>query len=202
MKGLILKDLYNLSRQYKVIVGLIIFYVILSMKEESTFFFGGFMALLMMMQVITALAYDERSKWDRYALAMPVSRADLVLSKYVLGGILSAFAFTLSFIFQTAKGTGPMEAFTASLITMAMGLFIIFITLPLFFKFGVEKGRYIIIIVFFIPALLAMFLPEINISVPDEKTGLLLSISGIFVFILAGVISVSSSLAVYRKKEM
>lgn len=40
--------------------------------------------LFSVMIPMSAIAYDDKAKWDRYALTMPVSRRDLVISKYLL----------------------------------------------------------------------------------------------------------------------
>ena len=127
MKGLILKDFYNLTKQYKIILVLVIFYLLVSVSSEDTNFFGGVVSILMVMQVITTLSYDEKSNWDRYALTMPISRSDLVLSKYILGGILLAVAFAVNFIFRIVAGSGqPMEALIVSVATTGVGLFLCF----------------------------------------------------------------------------
>jgi len=139
MKGLILKDFYNLGRQNKVILAAIAFYLIFSLANKDSSFFGGMLTFLMVMQTMTAMAYDEKSKWDRYALAMPVSRTDMVLSKYILGVILLVIAFAANLIFMVATGTEPVMALNVSLVMAGIGLFSILVTLPVLFKFGMER---------------------------------------------------------------
>ncbi len=89
MKGLILKDLLNLRKQARIILLFVGFYFVLGMINQSGDSFGGVVALLFAMLAVTAMAYDERAGWDKYALTMPVSRRDLVVSKYLLGVLLS-----------------------------------------------------------------------------------------------------------------
>ena len=46
---------------------------------------SAFAVMYAAMLPMTALAYDERSKWDTLAAMMPYSTGALVLSKYLLG---------------------------------------------------------------------------------------------------------------------
>jgi len=202
LKGLIIKDLYNLSKQYKIILILVVFYIVISFSNEDSSIFGGVVTILMVMQLITALAYDEKSKWDRYALAMPVSRSDLVLSKYLLGGILLAIAFAANFIFCMASGSGPVETLVISVTMTGVGSFFMFLTLPFLFKFGVEKGRYITMLIFFIPTGLLVIASRMGLQLGDEDFTSVFPLIGILVLILAGIISVSASLAIYKSKEV
>ena len=78
---------------------------------------------MMVMLVITSLAYDERSRWDRYALTMPVSRKEMVLSKYLLGLILLTFALLINMIFLILFGSSPLgEAWLLALSLFGIGL--------------------------------------------------------------------------------
>jgi len=202
MKGLILKDLYNLSKQYKIVLILVVFYLVISLTNEDSSFFGGVVTILMVMQLVTAIAYDEKSKWDRYALAMPISRTDLVLSKYLLGGILLAIAFAANFIFGMASGSEPVETLIISVAMTGVGLLFMFLILPFLFKFGVEKGRYIAMLIFFIPTGVLVIVSKMGLQLPDEDFMSVFPVIGILVLILAGIISVSASLAIFKKKEV
>lgn len=203
MKGLILKDFHNITKQYKILLILFAFYLIGSVSSKDADFFGSIITILMTMQVITAMAYDEKSNWNRYALTMPISRSDLVLSKYLLGCILLAISFAANFIFQIFAGPGTFtEALLSSFATTGLGLFFIFLILPFLFKFGVEKGRYIAMLIFFIPTGVLVIVSKMGLQLPDEDFMSVFPVIGILVLILAGIISVSASLAIFKKKEV
>ena len=92
MKGLLLKDWYTLTRQLKFILAMLVFFSIL--PGYSTVSFALVYAAML---PITALAYDERSKWDELAAMMPYSVRELVLSKYILG-LLCFIAMIVIFV--------------------------------------------------------------------------------------------------------
>lgn len=88
----------------------------------------------------SCLAYDERAKWDRYALSMPLSVKDLVVSKYLLGYLMLAAGAALKLL-AMALPIGNGSDFTSFVLTIAVSLLYLALQLPILFKFGVENGR-------------------------------------------------------------
>jgi len=80
VKGLLLKDLYVLMRQMKIFLVMIVIFALVPGGSMTVFavVYAGMMPY-------TALAYDERCKWDVLAGMMPYTKRQIVLSKYVLG---------------------------------------------------------------------------------------------------------------------
>lgn len=99
MKGLIIKDLYNLRKQLVlyIIIGVIYSVIGVVAKDSGGSSFIGLILIFSAMLPITAVSYDERAKWDKYGLTMPVSRRETVAAKYLLGVILTAAGALLSF---------------------------------------------------------------------------------------------------------
>ena len=95
MKGLLLKDCFTLVKQMKIFLLIIIVFSLVPGYSMSAFAIV-YSALLPM----SALAYDERSKWDSLAAMMPYRPRDMVLSKYLLGVGAVLAAVVLSFIAQ------------------------------------------------------------------------------------------------------
>lgn len=202
MKGLIIKDLINLKKQSKIIGALAIFYLLISITSKNNSMFGAMILLLFTMMPITAISYDEKANWDKYGLTMPVSRIDMVLSKYILGLILSVFAVILNFIAQILMGT-EMNAENITVIFVLFSISIIFFSLilPIMFKFGVEKGRMLMIVVLMLPTIILMLLPEILKTTPSEEMIIKALYALPFVIVIIFFISIFISISVYKKKE-
>ena len=111
----------------------------------------------------SAMAYDERSHWDQMAAMMPYTRRDIVMSKYVLGWLAMVAAAVMSVIVQTAASfAGGAGCDLAMLIISLLGGVIsIDLILPMAFRYGVEKGRMIFFICFFVIAIVGGALAEI-----------------------------------------
>ena len=146
MKGLVWKDIYTLLKQAKFILLLMVLFACLPGYSMSAFaiFYGA-------MLPITALAYDERSKWDELAAMMPYSVKEIVGSKYVLGlllvGGISALSIAARIVIGIIKATPfDAEGIISILILACLSLVLLMVDLPLMFRLGVEKGRIIYIL--------------------------------------------------------
>lgn len=202
MIGLILKDVLNLKKQARIYLILVIFYFILGIANKNSSMFSSMMAMVAVLIPITAMSYDERSKWDRYALTMPLSRATMVASKYLIGLIFLSAACLISIIVNMLFSiTDISEYILISLASLSAGMILMALVFPLLFKFGVEKGRILLMIVLFAPTALISLLPSVGVSLPDEETIKSFIYAGP---IIGGVIFLASfyiSLSIYRKKE-
>lgn len=147
MKALLLKDFYVLWKQMRYF--LLVILVFSALPGGYNMVFAVTYAALL---PYSCVAYDERSKWDQLAAMMPYSVRDLVLSRYALGWIGGAGACLVSLVLQTAfslafhRAAAPaalLAAFFACVSTLA-------ITLPLIFRFGVERGRLIMFLIIFL----------------------------------------------------
>ena len=156
---------------------------------------------------ITALAYDERSKWDNLAVMMPYTAANIVQSKYILGyiavmaaGLLSASA---SIITRLYKSWCSKLKHISILIVVRCSHFQA-LNLPFMFKFGVEKGRLAFFI--FIGACVAVGLVfgnrlmEILSSVSNSPTLVLLI--ALIVTVVINIISIRVSTVLYKKRAV
>lgn len=158
MSGLIIKDFLNLKKQIVPIGGFFILYLIISVISEDTSFFSGMIMIFCSIMPITALAYDDRAGWNKYALTMPVSRSMLVISKYIVALILIAAGAVVVLLFDALLGMNSgFESLIATCTVMFVGVVMLSISLPLNYKFGIEKSRYVLIGVCVLPAALVSF---------------------------------------------
>lgn len=143
MKGLLLKDWKTLLKQMKVMLAIMALFACVPGTYMSAF--ALFYAAMM---PITALAYDERAKWDELAAMMPYTAKAIVGSKYALGLTLVLPVLALSVLSRLIIHSMPIvsEETMSLLITACLSLILMAINLPFMFRFGVEKGRLIYIL--------------------------------------------------------
>ena len=143
MKGLLIKDWKTLLKQMKVMLVIV---VVLACIPGT--YMAAFALFYAAMLPITALAYDERAKWDELAAMMPYTARSIVGSKYVLGLTLVLPVLVLSMLSRLIVHSTPIvsEDTMALLITACLSLILMAIDLPFMFHFGVEKGRLIYIL--------------------------------------------------------
>ena len=150
MKGLLLKDAYQMWCYTRWIILASIAMMLMGMffmKDGSNFFmlYGG---LLLGMSPISLLAYDQGSRFSVCSAALPVTKEQLVGGKYLIGLCGMALAELLSMAALAAAqllwGTVSVQITVATLIQVAMlTLLDNIILLPLFYRFGYEKAKYV-----------------------------------------------------------
>ena len=202
MKGLLLKDFYTLLRQAKIFLLLIVVFSLMPGMQMS-----AFAVVYASMLPITALAYDERAKWDSLAAMMPYSERDIVLSKYLLGYILIAASALIASLFQTVIGIikhepASPEQLISILLVACVATILLAVNLPFMFKMGVERGRVVFFILVAVTTFAGMTLGTYFLDV--LSTAKMNAALAAIVFIAATVIinaaSIVISARVYKKK--
>ena len=160
MKGLLLKDLYTLGKQMKLFLLFILIFAITPGLSLS-----AFAVMYASMLPMTALAYDERSKWNILASMMPYSATAMVFSKYLLGYLMAICAALCSLVAQLVISffrhtpVDPEALLTLPVFVCIAFLFLA-ITLPFLFKLGVERGRLIFLVLLAAVAASAVLLTD------------------------------------------
>ncbi len=206
MIGLIYKDFIALKQQLKIFIFLGIFYLVIFFASGNSFIFSSLLSVIMPTLCVTTMAYDEKSHWDKYAATLPVSRTQIVLSKYVLGLLLSLAAFLVNYLFQALAVSQPIkEAIYLSFLIFGISTFIISVLLPFNFKLGVEKSRMVLFGIVFIPTLGAIILNKLGFPLTKETfKDLIQWLPYLLPLALALVIGISMAISVgiFKSKEL
>lgn len=149
-KGLIYKDLFLLKEAFPIVALAVLFLLFTIILEFS----GGFLALCIMLMVFavkvveSTLIYDETDGWDSFVLTAPVSRKEIIRSKYLLQILSLAGAFLISAVILLLISLVPMFSGEEWLFLM---LFVGFcyalvygaVVIPIYLKFGQHASRYV-----------------------------------------------------------
>ena len=146
MIGLLRKELYGLNALYKktlVMVALLYGALVFFTNNDFFIYFGIF---VMIFYSISNLSLDDASGWGRYARTLPVSDFQVVCAKflvsilYLLGG--TSYGLLLGVLRRMFKQEGDLQAlcFAVGVVTL-VSLLIVSFFYPVALKFGVEKAR-------------------------------------------------------------
>lgn len=198
MTGLILTDFYAMKKNLAVTGVIALMYMILGLVTGSCVELVAFLIFFAVMQVVSAYSYGERAKLDLLANTLPISRKHIVLSKYVLMGILltvSAVCGCLTLLVSDLVHNNiGIEDYSVVLLCVMAGLLFAVIVMPLILKFGSEKARYMLVAIYVIPfALFYVLGKELNIN--NVMVGLF--VADIFALIASMFISIR----IYEKKD-
>lgn len=223
MKALFIKDIMNLKKIFKSYIFILLIYFFLfsflsnynNILSQILFLAIAFSAMVPM----TSIAFDEQCNWEKYALSMPISRKDIVYSKYILGFFLLSLVFLFGLIISLFSNNF-LENLTISFIAFFYGLVIVCINFPFIFKFGVEKARFVNIFIMASVGIILLFIYKMPQLYNDRKSWLslgnffkylseiplntiftILFFIGIFISIILIFISVMISLKIYNNKE-
>ena len=146
MKGLLLKDWYMMKKYCRAYLVIAVVFIAVSLVNTDNMFFLFYPCMFCGMIPDNLLAYDERSRWMQYSGTLPYTRAQIVSAKYLIGLLTQVVILVLTGIAQGVKmavsGTFVLSDFMVLiLLLLTVSTLTSSISLPFFFKFGVEKGR-------------------------------------------------------------
>ena len=144
IRGLLLKDIFELSAQCRVQLVLTGVYLLLPLFIRGIELFASVGMMLLAMMPVYALGYDERCRLERYALVMPVRKSDLFWSRFLLGVIAVALGAAVQVRVALLAGRGDLLSSLA--VTAPAAILYLLIVLPLMMKLGVEKGRFLLLL--------------------------------------------------------
>ena len=149
MKGLLLKDLYTLkgyAKQYAITFVLMAGWTV---YMKNMFFLIIYAIVLGGMLVLSTLSIDEAVHFDRWSITTPAGVKGMIREKYVLLLLLVAAGTAAGFLLNLVLAVllGGMGSFEWEGLIITGMLFIIAyaVMLPVNFKLGVEKARYVYI---------------------------------------------------------
>ena len=206
MKGLILKDIYQLKSYTRVFLVVVLFCIIMGFSGQDAVFMTYYPGVLMGMMPITLYAYDEKANFHTLLTTLPIKKRTYVTAKYVIGFLLILLACVAVGAVQAVKMMQAgsfvfIDFMLVMALALAIGLIAPAIVLPLIFLLGTEKGRFVNIIV------VAIAIAFINLFMDMGDDFSVILNAEHFVFILIGVavliytISWAITACIFEKKE-
>lgn len=207
MRGLILKDLFILKQNYKTFFVLIIFFILAMFQNSSAASFTSVINAVFTMMITTTISYDNLAKWDKYALTMPITRKEMVLSKYICSIIFNLIGLVLGIVIVFVMGIvrnnlNITEIFISAISSAIVMIIFISLMFPLVYKFGVEKFRIFLILIFMIPVFFILALRNMtNVGELIDKWLIYIIISVPIIAVIGFVLSYFISIKIYENKE-
>lgn len=209
-------DFKFLKRQTKflIIVGLLVF-VFLFNKDMSSFGVA-YATMLFGIFAVNSIYYDEANNGNVFLFTLPFSRKEYVFSKYLFGMIMGGGAWILSnligigYLSMANTGINIAEWFAINVVYLILLLVMLSFMFPIQFKFGMEKSRLVMTILFVLVFMLINFFAgEDQVDRLNEGMVFLERINpavlfgGALVAVLAFTgVSVVLSMRIVEKKQM
>lgn len=217
MKGLFIKDIRILSKQKNFLLMIIIVSIIFGFIFDNMNFMNSYLAFFSTIYILGTLNYDEFDNGMAYLMALPSSRKDYILSKYLLMVTtictMSFLGIIINLIYAFIKGIplNLLEMIITIIVSNLLALFVMDIMLPIQLKYGNEKSRVAIVIIYGLIFLFGFLIFNfINSYSPQMLQNILFLIKqnpmiivgiGLLLIILLSLISFKLSNMILAKKE-
>lgn len=100
MKSLVIKDLFNIGHNAKTMLILYVFLSFILIPQAGLISYIITSGILSSMMIITTFSLDDNSKWLKHAMVTPITRKEIVSSKFI---VLLIFTL-LGIVISTATG--------------------------------------------------------------------------------------------------
>lgn len=159
VRSLFVKDWMVLNRQLLfMLIYIVIFVGLFTAGESGSGFLTGIFSALVVLLAINCFAYDEQAHFDKLLAASPAAAWQVVFSRYLtslsLGVLGTGFITGLQAAIYAVRS--ELERIPGTLVVAAtclgVGTFCAAVMFPLFYKFGVNKGRLVLILACAVPA--------------------------------------------------
>lgn len=210
MKGLVKYDLMQLAGTSKKSFYLLYF---VGLAAVGVMLGGGticsYMAVMIgCMTGVSFFSYESWYHWDSYCAAMPLSNRQIVVSRYISLLIVTGCGVLWGIVIGVlALTAGKMDlTWTQWLLSMVQtvlaALLYMEIEIPVMYRFGVERGRIVNILLFIILFAGISSLAELN-EMPAAVTSVVQLVFGVVwvVILLCFPVSIAVSMRIRAKKE-
>ena len=210
MKGLVKYDLMQLAGTSKKSFYLLYF---VGLAAVGVMLGGGticsYMAVMIgCMTGVSFFSYESWYHWDSYCAVMPLSNRQIVVSRYISLLIVTGCGVLWGIVIGVlALTAGKMDlTWTQWLLSMVQtvlaALLYMEIEIPVMYRFGVERGRIVNILLFIILFAGISALAEIN-KMPAAVTSVVQLVFGVVwvVILLCFPVSIAVSMRIRAKKE-
>lgn len=182
--------------------------------NDNNYSIAFYLPFIAIMICLTTFNYDTFNNWDTYLLSFPIKRKDVVKAKYIFALFAVILSLILAFLFvlltmcikQSFVFKGLLLQFGIGLCTVTL---VISLTYPLIYKFGSEKGRILLFVIFFglgaVIGLLGYIMSLLHITLPlDTIVPFMKTYGGYLALLFMTILfylSYKISCHIYLKKE-
>lgn len=208
MIALILKDIYSLRKIFVFYIPFILGIMVLSRGVKGAVIMQLVCVMIPLITMAIATGIDYKSKFGQFAFSMPIKKSSYVLSKLFFPFAFSLIASIYWFVWNIAvNDTSIINAILLSIFIFEITPMLPIIQLPFILKFGAEKGRLLMVVIYFIIfALISLLKEQIDVvsrfiyMINHSSVNVWLSIA-ILLTLAINVIGIFISIFIMKHKE-
>ena len=140
MKGLLKKDLLLLKSQIKYIVMIVVICLIMAYANSGFAYISSYLTFMGTGLVFNSFSYDMYHKEMTYLFALPFSKKEYCLEKYIYALTVTFISWLIAFLISSATHIN-LETIIVQLAMLFSAFIYISITIPVMMKYGREKAN-------------------------------------------------------------
>lgn len=150
MLGLILKDVYLVRRYILYLTGLLLLLSLSNVAMRIPNMIMLNFTLLGTLFPFMTIALDQQKDTLQFVLAAPLTARDYTMSKYLGGWSLGLAVALITFALRRITGASFADAADSAVFVLAAHLLLLSVSLPAVLRFGVQKGKAVLIPIVFL----------------------------------------------------
>lgn len=156
IRGLLIKDLCLMREIRKLLLIILFVTVIFIFNGTSSTFLTGYIMIIIAFLVGMTISYDEMNNGLAFLMTLPVTRRQYVAEKFICGllSLFLGFVYTIVVaVIQSMIGNSApdlKESIMTAVLFAVIGVIVLSFSIAIDLKFGVEKGRVMLILGFMV----------------------------------------------------
>lgn len=156
IRGLLIKDLCLMREIRKLLLIILFVTVIFIFNGTSSTFLTGYIMIIIAFLVGMTISYDEMNNGLAFLMTLPVTRRQYVAEKFICGllSLFLVFVYTMVVaVIQSMIGNSApdlKESIMTAVLFAVIGVIVLSFSIAIDLKFGVEKGRVMLILGFMV----------------------------------------------------
>lgn len=176
MTGLLRKDFLEIRTSLRLYLALAVIYTLFSFGVKEIIGMAAFVQFFFSTVVLNCFTYDEAVGWNRFCSATPMARRTTVTARYcfALMVVLSAFGLGLLMLAISAAVHGSdntWEQLAILAVCVAASVIMQSISLPICYRYGVERSRIALMVVMLLPFLLVWAVSNFDTQIGQRLLG-------------------------------
>lgn len=207
MRGLLYKEYYMLRPQVKSWLAVLAFFMVYTAIFKNAGMLTMMLAVIGITSCYNSFHYDKQYRCDEYIGAMPVSRGQMVASKYLFTFFIDLFiaaaaaAVTIVVCATSLVDASLLESMASLGGVLGVTVLIQAVTIPLIYVLGVDKARYVNVLIWMSPWVLIMLNRDRLPKITEAQIISALKLAPLVILVFV-VISWMISTAVFKKRDL
>lgn len=176
MTGLLRKDFLEIRASLRIYLILAVIYTLFAFGVKEIIGMAAFVQFFFSTVTLNCFTYDEAVGWSRFCSATPMARRTTVTARYIFALLVALSAFGLGLLMLAIStlmhgSNGTLQQLAVLAVCLAVSVVMQGVSLPLCYRYGVERSRIALMIVMLLPFLVIWAISNFDLPIVQRLFG-------------------------------